>query len=417
MYDLAVVGLGYVGLPLAVEAARSGLTTYGLDIDAAKVAGLAAGTSHVEDIADREVVSALDAGFVPGTDPGPLGGAAVVVICVPTPLRDHAPDLSAIEAAGRTVAERLNPGTLVSLESTSYPGTTEEFLLPLLEAGSGLKAGIDFHLVFSPERIDPRNPEWGFRNTPKVVGGIDEASTTRAVEFYSVVCDEVVAVRGTREAEMSKLLENTYRHVNIALVNELAIFCRELGIDIWEAIRAASTKPFGFQAFTPGPGVGGHCIPIDPSYLSFKVRQMGYQFRLVESAQDINARMPAYVVQRAGELLNRHGAALNGTAIHLIGLAYKPGVADLRASPAVEVARRLRRQGAAVGYSDPHVPEVVIDGERLVAADDPVAAAGAAKLTIVLTPHPEFDLTEIAKAADLVLDTRGVVSEGFAERL
>ena len=363
------------------------------------------------------MAAAVRSGLVVTTDPPSIADAAVVVICVPTPLRDNVPDLSAVEAAGRTVGSYLRSGMLVSLESTSYPGTTEEFLKPLLEAGSGLSAGTDFHLVFSPERIDPRNPEWGLRNTPKVVGGIDEASTNRAVEFYSLVCDSVVPVRGTREAEMAKLLENTYRHVNIALVNELAIFCRELGIDIWEVIRAAATKPFGFQAFTPGPGVGGHCIPIDPSYLSFKVRQMGYQFRLVESAQDINARMPAYVVQRAGELLNRHGAALNGTAVHLVGVAYKPGVSDVRASPALEVARRLRRQGAVIGYSDPFVPEIDIDGEKVAASPDAVAAAGAAKLTIVLTAHREFDFAEIAKAADLLLDTRGATPAGAGERL
>ena len=267
----------------------------------------------------------------------------VIVICVPTPLTvADGPDLSAVRAATATAGRLLRPGTLVSLESTTYPGTTEEVVRPLLEKASGLSAGLGFSLAFSPERIDPGNPEFGFANTPKIVGGVTPACADAAASFYGRICDQVVRAKSAREAEMAKLLENTYRHVNIALVNEMAIFCRELDVDLWDAIRCAATKPFGFQPFYPGPGVGGHCIPIDPNYLSYKVRTLGYPFRFVELAQEINGRMPAYVTERAAELLNRNAQPLNGARVLLLGVTYKRDIADQRESPARPIARKLR---------------------------------------------------------------------------
>ncbi|MGH3389198.1 MAG: nucleotide sugar dehydrogenase, partial [Actinomadura sp.] len=340
--DLVVVGLGYVGLPLVREACRAGLQVAGLDLDEGVVAGLSAGTSHIDDVSDTDVAAMLSAGFTATTDPAVIERARTVVICVPTPLSaDGGPDLTAVRGAALTVAGRLRAGTLVVLESTTYPGTTDEIVRPILEAGSGLAAGEGFHLAFSPERIDPGNPVYGVRNTPKIIGGHTPACTQAASAFYGKVVDTVVAAKGTREAEMAKLLENTYRHVNIALVNEMAIFCHELGIDLWDAIDCASTKPFGFQAFHPGPGVGGHCIPIDPNYLSYKVRSLGYPFRFVELAQEINDRMPRYVVERTQQLLNQSGKALNGADILLLGVTYKADIADQRESPARPLARRL----------------------------------------------------------------------------
>jgi UDP-N-acetyl-D-glucosamine dehydrogenase len=305
----------------------------------------------------------------------PTAACTTYVLCVPTPLREGMPDLRAVESAARAVASVLSAGDLVVLDSTTYPGTTEEVVRPLLDVGSGLLAGLDYLLAYSPERIDPGNPTYGIRNTPKVVGGLDEGSTKAAVRFYEQVCDTVVQVDGTREAEMAKLLENTFRHVNIALVNEMAVFCRELGIDLWQVIEAARTKPFGFMPFYPGPGVGGHCIPVDPSYLSWRVRKLGFTFRFVELAQEINAQMPSYVVTRLGDLLNDAGLALSRSRVLCLGAAYKPGVADVRESPAVEVMRQLRRKGATVCYADPHVPWLVLDAERLTAVDLATALA------------------------------------------
>jgi UDP-N-acetyl-D-glucosamine dehydrogenase len=299
--ELVIVGLGYVGLPLAQQAVRRGVRVAGFDVSQRTVDGLASGRSHVDDLSDDEIVEMNASGFTASTDPQILDDTDAIVICVPTPLDDSGgPDLFAVTSACETIVEHLRPGMLVVLESTTYPGTTEDVVKPILER-SGLVAGVDFDLAYSPERIDPGNAVYGVQNTPKVVGGINEQSTEAAAALYGRFIDTVVRTSGTREAEMAKLLENTYRHVNIALVNEMAIFCHDLGIDLWEAIEAAKTKPFGFQAFYPGPGVGGHCIPIDPNYLSYKVRTLGYQFRFVELAQEISARMPAYVVSRAGQ--------------------------------------------------------------------------------------------------------------------
>ncbi|MFM7211542.1 MAG: nucleotide sugar dehydrogenase, partial [Actinomycetota bacterium] len=317
--DLVVIGLGYVGLPLAQEASRSGLSVTGFDVSERVVEGLRSGRSHVDDLSDGDIADMLAAGFEATTDPSVIADADAIVICVPTPLTpEGGPDLGPVLGATRAIAIHLRPGHLIVLESTTYPGTTDDEVRPILEAG-GLVAGRDFHLAFSPERIDPGNPTFGMRNTPKVVGGHTPDCTEAAAAFYGRFVDTVVRARGTREAEMAKLLENTYRHINIALVNEMARFCHELGIDLWDVIAAARSKPFGFQAFYPGPGVGGHCIPIDPNYLSHQVRTLGYQFRFVELAQEISGRMPAYVVGRVQNQLNAARKPLNGATVLLLG--------------------------------------------------------------------------------------------------
>jgi nucleotide sugar dehydrogenase len=408
--DVLVIGLGYVGLPLAVQAARAGFRVTGFDTSAVITEGLNAGRSHVDDVTGAEVDEARARGFTATADEAQLGPQDVIVICVPTPLSEaDGPDLSAVKAAARTAGKLLRPGTLVSLESTTYPGTSEEVVRPLLEKASGLSAGVDFALVFSPERIDPGNPDYGLANTPKIVGGITPACAEAAEGFYGQVCAQVVRAASAREAEMAKLLENTYRHVNIALVNEMAIFCRELDIDLHDAIRCAATKPFGFAPFYPGPGVGGHCIPIDPNYLSYKVRTLGYPFRFVELAQEINSRMPGYVTDRAAGLLNQAGRAVNGARVLLLGVTYKKDIADQRESPARPVARKLRARGAAVAFHDPHVPSWQVDGTDVPRAADLDAAVAAADLVILLQAHRDYDLPAIAATARLLLDTRGAL--------
>jgi UDP-N-acetyl-D-glucosamine dehydrogenase len=410
--NVLVIGLGYVGLPLAARAAQSGFRVTGYDTSTRVTENLMAGRSHVDDLTDADVADMISRGFRATSDASQVDRQDVIVICVPTPLSEaDGPDLSAVRAATETAGRLLGPGTLVSLESTTYPGTTEEVVRPLLEKISGLSAGIDFSLVFSPERIDPGNAEYGLRNTPKIVGGATPFCVDAAVSFYQQICDQVVRAKSAREAEMAKLLENTYRHVNIALVNEMAIFCRELNVDLRDAIRCASTKPFGFQPFHPGPGVGGHCIPIDPNYLSYKVRTLGYPFRFVELAQEINSRMPAYVVDRAAELLNRMVKPLKGTSILLLGITYKQDIADQREAPAQPIAQRLRRRGAVLSYHDPYVPEWHIGGEIIARADDLMTALAEADLTILLQPHASYDLRRIAHAARLLLDTRGVIPQ------
>ena len=411
--DVLVIGLGYVGLPLAIAAARSGFRVTGLDLNAEKVAGLMAGRSHVDDLTDDDVAEMLSHGFRATADEADAGPQDVIVICVPTPLSEaDGPDLSAVRAATATAGRLLKAGTLVSLESTTYPGTTEEVVRPLLEKTSGLTAGLDFSLAFSPERIDPGNPVYGFANTPKIVGGLTPSCTDAAEAFYGQICEQVVRAKSAREAEMAKLLENTYRHVNIALVNEMAIFSRELDVDLWDAIRCAATKPFGFQPFYPGPGVGGHCIPIDPNYLSYKVRTLGYPFRFVELAQEINGRMPGYVTDRAAELLNRHAKAVNGAKVLLLGVTYKRDIADQRESPARPLARKLLARGAVVSYHDPHVPDWQVDGRPIARADDLDVALADADLVILLQAHREYEPAELAAAARLLLDTRGIVPAG-----
>jgi UDP-N-acetyl-D-glucosamine dehydrogenase len=407
--NVVIIGLGYVGLPLAREAARVGLDVTGLDVKQATVDGLNSGRSHVDDLTDADIAAMLARGFRATTDPADCQDPDVIVICVPTPLSESdGPDLTAVRAAAQTAGTLLSKGSTVVLESTTYPGTTDEVVRPLLEKASGLTAGIDFSLAFSPERIDPGNPVYGIRNTPKVVGGVTPACTEAAAAFYANVCDTVVRAKSAREAEMAKLLENTYRHVNIALVNEMAIFCHELGVDLWDAIRCASSKPFGFQAFYPGPGVGGHCIPIDPNYLSYKVRaELSYPFRFVELAQEINNRMPGYVVDRAAEILNNHAKPLNGARVLLLGVTYKKDIADQRESPARPIARKLLQRGAVLSYHDPHVEHWQVDGRDIPRAESPTAEAD---LTILLQAHTSYDLPGIAARARLLFDTRGMLS-------
>ena len=404
--DVVVVGMGYVGLPLAAEASRSGLTVAGFDVGRSVVDGLNSGRSHIDDITDTEVSRMLADGFTATTDPAVHSRANTIVICVPTPLSpDGGPDLTAVESAARTVAQHVRPQTLVVLESTTYPGTTEELVRPILET-SGLTAGVDFGLAFSPERVDPGNPVFGIANTPKVVGGVTPGCGDAAAAFYGKFVDTVVRTRGTHEAEMAKLLENTYRHVNIALVNEMAVFCHELDIDLWDVISAASTKPFGFQPFTPGPGVGGHCIPIDPNYLSHRVKgALGYPFRFVELAEEINKRMPDYVVHRAVELLNTQGLALSRSRILLLGVTYKADIADQRETPAEPIASKLLTGGASVIYHDPYVPHWKVSGrdvERVAEWRDTDA-----DLVILLTGHAEYRVPELSATARMLLDTRG----------
>jgi UDP-N-acetyl-D-glucosamine dehydrogenase len=417
-WDLAVVGLGYVGMPMVREGVRNGLRVVGLDVDSRRVSLLNAGFSPVDDISADEVGILLAQGFRATTDQRVLAAADTVVICVPTPLdEDRRPDLAAVTGAAEMVANQLGAGTLVVLESTTWPGTTEEVVRPILEK-SGLTAGIGFHLAYSPERIDPGNPVYDLRNTPKVVGGITGACLDRAVAFYGKLVEQVVPVRGTREAEMAKLLENTYRQVNIALVNEIAILCDELDIDVWDTIAAAATKPFGYQAFRPGPGVGGHCIPIDPTYLSHRVRRLGQQFQFAELAQQINDRMPAYVADRAVRLLHRRGECANGASVVLLGVTYKPDIADGRESPAEPLARRLRTAGARVGYFDPLIDGWSAGGVPVPRTRDLDDALASADLVVLLQPHRSFDLPRIASHAALVLDTRGVLPESrTVERL
>jgi len=406
--DLLVIGLGYVGLPLVREATKAGLSVVGYDVGQGVVNGLNGGHSHVDDISDDDVARMLAAGFRATTSERGVGEPDTMIICVPTPLSEaDGPDLTAVRAASDTAGRLLRRGTLVVLESTTYPGTTDELVGPILEKASGLSAGVDFNLAFSPERIDPGNPVYGLRNTPKVVGGLTPDCTAAAARFYGKVCDQVIEARSPREAEMAKLLENTYRHVNIALVNEMAVFCHELGIDLWDAIRCASTKPFGFQPFYPGPGVGGHCIPIDPNYLSYKVRTLGYPFRFVELAQEINSRMPGYVVDRAAELLNRHAKPLNGANVLLLGVTYKRDIADQRESPARPIARRLLARGAVLAYHDPHVPDWAIDGQPVRRATDLDTEIVTADVVILLQDHSEYDLEQLAGEAKLFFDTRG----------
>ncbi|MEN9710467.1 MAG: hypothetical protein RL441_459 [Actinomycetota bacterium] len=424
--DLVVVGLGYVGLPLAQAACDAGLTVVGLDLKTSIVEGLNAGRSHVDDLSDADIATMLAAGFRATSDSSVIADADTVVVCVPTPLSDEGgPDLGAVLGATRAIAAQLHAGQQVILESTTYPGTTDEDVRPILEAG-GLVAGVDFNLAFSPERIDPGNPVYGMKNTPKVVGGHTPACTDRAAAFYERFVDTVVAAAGTREAELAKLIENTYRHVNIALMNELAQFSHLLGVDLWDAIRCASSKPFGFQAFYPGPGVGGHCIPIDPNYLSYRVKtQLGQPFRFIELAQEINAGMPEYVRHRAQDLLNRDRKALNGSTVLLVGVTYKPNIADERESPVRPLARGLFESGAVVQYHDAFVPQWNIDSEHgqhdgdrmLETQNDLYEAAAAADLVILLQPHKQYDLNKLQSSSKLLLDTRGLLLADNVERL
>jgi UDP-N-acetyl-D-glucosamine dehydrogenase len=405
---VVVVGLGYVGLPLAMRAVEAGHEVVGYDADPRRVRLLEAGTSYVEDVPDAQLAQALAAGtFRPSADAGACAGFDVALIAVPTPLREGLPDLSYLEAAARTLARFLRPDAVVVVESTSYPGTTQERVQPLLEAGSGLTAGPDFHLGYSPERIDPGNSTWTLVTTPKIVSGIDETSLKAIRAFYDTLVNETYPVCSPREAELAKLIENTFRHVNIALVNELAMFAHELGLNVWESISAAATKPFGFMPFVPGPGVGGHCLPIDPSYLSWRVeRTLGKSFRFVELADDINRHMPDYVVHRLMTGFNSRGRSLKGARILLLGLAYKKNTGDARESPAVRVAQLLAGLEAEVRAADPHVVEVTaVDSivTRVEATPDELSRADA---VVLMTDHDAFDFDEIGRHARYCFDCR-----------
>jgi nucleotide sugar dehydrogenase len=416
-HRVVVVGQGYVGLPLAMRAVAVGFSVVGFDLDDERVKRLAAGDSFVEDVGDDELAAALATGrYEPTADPRRCAGFDVAVIDVPTPLREGNPYLGHVEAAAAMLAPHVRPGATVILESTTYPGTTEELVAPLLEAGSGLMAGHDFSLGYSPERIDPGNSHFDLVNTPKVVSGVNAASLAAVQSFFDALVERTVPVSGTREAELTKLLENTFRHVNVALVNELAMFAGQLGINVWESIDAASTKPFGYMRFTPGPGVGGHCLPIDPSYLSWKVRRtLGRPFRFVELANDVNEHMPEYVVQRLGLAFNGLGRSVSGARVLVLGIAYKRNTGDAREAPGSIIVQRLAALGAQVRVCDPHVgtgregPGTTVE---LGAAE--VAAADA---VVIVTDHDAFDYELVKTHARYVLDTRNRIDGPNVERL
>lgn len=416
--DLAVIGLGYVGLPLAQAAIQAGLSVVGYDISDRVITGLNSNKSHVDDLSDADIAAMVKAGFSATKDDRVLAAAKAIVICVPTPLSaDGGPDLSAVLGATETIAKNLKPGQLVVLESTTYPGTTQDLVQPIL-AESGLVVGEDYFLAFSPERIDPGNKKYGMRNTPKVVGGVNSTSTDKAVALYEKFVDTVVRAKGAREAEMAKLLENTYRHINIALVNEMAMFCKDLDIDLWDVIRCAATKPFGFQAFYPGPGVGGHCIPIDPNYLSYQVKtNLGYPFKFVELAQEINAGMPAYVINRIQDQLNTVGKALNGSKVLVLGVTYKPDIADQRESPAIPIGLGLLEKGAQLEFHDPMVETWRLNGRELARVADLKAALNRADITVMLQDHASYNTDELINESNLLFDTRGRINHPEVERL
>ncbi|WP_051944454.1 nucleotide sugar dehydrogenase [Streptacidiphilus rugosus] len=405
---VVVVGQGYVGLPLAVRAAEVGHEVVGYDVDTGRIKRLADGESYVEDVASERLRAVLASGAYRASDAArDCGGFDVAVVTVPTPLHEGVPDLTYIEESARTLSRYLRPGATVVLESTTYPGTTQDLFGPLLEDGSGLTAGTDFHLGYSPERIDPGNAVWGFQQTPKVVSGVDAASLEAVRSFYGQLVDTVVPVASPKEAELAKLLENTFRHVNIALVNEIAMFARHLDIDVWQAIDAAATKPFGFMRFTPGPGVGGHCLPIDPSYLSWRVqRELGQSFRFVELANDINNHMPEYVTRRLIEAFNERRRSVNGSRVLLLGLAYKKNTGDARESPALRVAHLLLDLGAEVHAADPHVVEPPEADARLARVELTAEELAAADAVVILTDHDSFDYGLVREHARYVLDCR-----------
>jgi len=406
---VGIVGLGYVGLPLAVEMARVGFPVTGIDVDAAKVAEIGRGQCRVEDVDTAVLSSLVGSGKLRATDDfAALGELDTVNICVPTPLRKTKdPDMSYVVAAAEQVARHLHPGMLIILESTTYPGTTNELILPMLERG-GMQEGRDFFLCFSPERVDPGNPQFQTCNIPKVVGGISPRSTQLAALLYSQAIETVIPVSSTRVAEMVKLLENTFRMINIGLANEMAVLCDRMGINVWEVIEAAATKPFGFMAFYPGPGLGGHCIPVDPFYLSWKSKQAGAEARFIELAGQINGQMPHFVVEKIQAALNDHGKPVKGSRVHLAGVAYKKNVGDTRESPALDIAALLEKRGARISYSDPHVPQLRLDGS-LLTSQPLEESARASDCVVIVTDHAGVDYARLLDLAPLVVDTRNVL--------
>jgi UDP-N-acetyl-D-glucosamine dehydrogenase len=410
---IGIIGIGYVGLPLAVSFAQEGVEVVCVDSDAAKLAALKEGRSYVEDIPDATLAS-LTSLLRPTADKGELGSCDAVIICVPTPLTNsREPDLTYLLAAAEDVAAVLREGQLVVAESTTYPGTTRERLAPILER-SGMQVGRDFHLAFSPERIDPGRTDFSVRTTPKVVGGVTEACSQRAVELYSLICDEVVVVSTPEAAELAKLLENIFRSVNIALVNEMSQLCDRLGIDIWEVVDAAATKPFGFMRFDPGPGMGGHCLPVDPFYLAFKAREADFYPEFIELAGKVNQTQPAFCVTRIERALNDVGKAVHGARILILGASYKAGIGDTRESPALKIIRMLRERGGEVSYHDPHVPQLPELELSSVPLDE---AIDSADLAAIVTAHPELDYPALVEAAALLVDFRGVTRDVVADNL
>ncbi len=404
---VTVIGQGYVGLPLAVEFAKAGFTVTGLDNDPDRVAGLASGRSHIPDVPSEELQALLRAGrYRAVTEPAALAESDAVIICVPTPLgKSKDPDISYVVSASKEAANHFRPGRLIVLESTTYPGTTEELLLPLFQE-NGARIGEDLFLAFSPERIDPGNPQFKVKDIPKVVGGITPACRRLASSLYRQIVPRVHEVSTPKVAELAKLYENVFRNVNIALANEFAVMCRYLGVDSREVIDAAATKPFGFMPFYPGPGIGGHCIPVDPLYLSWKMRVTGYEARFISLADEINRAMPAHVLRLVGEALNEDGRAVNGSRVLVLGVAYKRGIGDTRESPAYEIITTLRRKGADVAYADPYVPTFLVDGTELKAVEPTARELRAAHCVLVLADHPEFDYGALARHGRLIVDTR-----------
>jgi UDP-N-acetyl-D-glucosamine dehydrogenase len=414
---IGIIGLGYVGLPLAVEFAKAGFQVTGFDVDVSKIAAINKGHSYIGDVSSEDVSTAVKAGKLSATDDmSKLHDMDAIDICVPTPLRKtRDPDLSYVILAVDAVRARLKPGQLVILESTTYPGTTDEVVQPALEEG-GLKAGKDFYLAFSPERVDPGNQTHNTKNIPKVVGGMNDISTELAAELYGSIINTIVPVSSTQVAEMVKLLENTFRAVNIGLVNEIALMSHRMNIDVWEVIEAAATKPFGFMPFYPGPGLGGHCIPIDPFYLSWKARQNGFECRFIELAGHINGSMPSFVVERVSEALNSQRKAINGSRIHIFGVAYKKDVSDMRESPALDVLELLHRRGAILSYTDPHVP--LLDHAEMSLKSVPEAdAANGIDCAVICTNHSVFKYAEMPKRFPLVVDTRNALKNINAENV
>lgn len=406
--SVGVVGLGYVGLPLAVEFARAGFHVTGIDVSESKVGQINAGSSYVQDVPSSDVSRFVGSGHLRATtDFSVVASLDTINIAVPTPLRKTKdPDMSYVVSASRAIAQHMHPGFLVILESTTYPGTTEELLLPMFEA-SGLKAGRDFFLCFSPERVDPGNPSFQTKNIPKVVGGVTPVCTEIGAAFYSMALDTVVPVSSCVVAEMVKLLENTYRMINIGLVNELAVMCHRMNINVWEVIDAAATKPFGFMPFYPGPGLGGHCIPIDPFYLSWKSKQAGIEARFIELAGHINGDMPRYVVSRLQDILNDHSKPLRNSRIHVLGVAYKRDIDDVRESPALDIIHLLIQRGASVSYTDPYVPELRLDSVSL--RSEPLETAAASDCAVILTDHRVIDYDALVRSAPLIFDTRNAL--------
>lgn len=415
---VGVIGLGYVGLPLAVEFARAGFDVTGFDVDESKITDINAGRSYIGDVSSEEVAESVKAGRLRATtDMSQLHDMDAIDICVPTPLRKtRDPDLSYVVKAVDAVKARLRKGQLVILESTTYPGTTDEVVQPALEEG-GLKAGIDFYLAFSPERVDPGNQSFSTRTIPKVVGGMNPISTELAKDLYGAIIDTVVPVSSTRVAEMVKLLENTFRAVNIGLVNELALMSHRMDLNVWEVIDAAGTKPFGFMPFYPGPGLGGHCIPIDPIYLSWKARQSGFECRFIELAGQVNGSMPLFVVERIGEALNTTKKAINGSRIHVFGIAYKKDVSDMRESPALDIMELLKKRGAVLSYTDPYLSRLEHMDLNLPSVSEDAAAKSGVDCAVICTNHTAFDYASLPKKFPIIVDTRNALKGVPAENI